>query len=1308
MRGRAGSSFEQARKQADRAGAEGQRLGSRVARGARAASLAADKTGRAMTLGISVPVTALGVAAVRTFANFERSIVSAGSKSGATAGQLDLMKKAALEVGNSTKFSATQAATAMDQLAAAGFNANDAIATLPAVTLAAQAANEDLGLTASVTAKAMNAFNIPVEKASHVADVFSQAANTTAIDMQGLKDALGQVGEVGPRFNQSLEDVVAVTGRLVDLGVPAASAGTAIRQALTSLSAPTDRAAGLMAQLGLKTRDANGQMLPLPDLLQNVQTALADGSPEVAKFSKLTKLSDDELKEWAKSHSMTTRSAMPLRTAMREGSGAVRDYALKTLFGVEGSKAFALAMSQGKPVTLDAVRDQQKLVDVTNGLAQTMGTDAARAFVAARTENGKFTASGVDAIRVVSALAKESDGTAKAIGAAFQRTTAQKIDNLKGSVETLAIVLVDRLAPGINDTTDKLTKFVTGLSDAAQGNPILTKLVLGFVGVAAAIGPALFVGAKFVGMISTVTSGVTATRKALDTGITYLQLYGEAATNSGKRVRGGLLSSLAGTASFLTGPWGIAIAIGATALLGWIDHQRQAKKESEAFTSTLTFQNGALDDNSRSLTANQLAKDGTLQAAVKAGISEKAFTDALINGGDARTQMAEQLRLISLRHTRTVNTGQSLITTTDATGKAADKAREQLLAMGGGLDKQKAAAEAAKNALGPAADAAGDLASNVGAAGSAADAASPPVQELADANAELSAAAGEVDRRMQSLNSEFTILKDGALDSSAASDSFKRKLLELSATVKGNSGRLDTNTKKGLDNRDAVRGMVEELNRKIGADFKAGLTTKNLGDKTKVASKAIRSGRKDILDAAEAAGLNRRDVKKMIDQMLLTPEELKTKVDAPGMTDVQKQIKELKKRIKELESRTVVVTAEMKLKADRALFKKLGIRVAGVNSAGGLVRADGGPVPSSADGGTIKGYGGPRQDNIAGIDRATKRQSVWVSAKEFIVNAVAARRNKKLLRDVNAGKNIPYEGKDADKLADGGHVRSLRDRPQRLRGRPSTSRSVRVDGDYTGTGAMPVGALAKLAQGQLTSYAAGALRREVKAALARKEAADAGLAGGAGPMGTKMSGGIIAIARKFNPSYIAAHRSPEGYPSYDIGSSGSKNAAIGGALRANHARLGLKYIIRQMQITSARSNWRWRRYTPITGAGDFRHVNHVHVSYAKGTHAARNAVSLLGENGPELYRTRAGSQVLTSKKTLDYLSRIEGMAVKAPKDLASTPRTSLGSDQAWPTFEAPTTINMPIYYPQANEIPTMAAQRQLVRAGRAVRRSNRG
>ena len=64
---------------------------------------------------------------------------------------------------------------------------------------------------------------------------------------------------------------------------------------------------------------------------------------------------------------------------------------------------------------------------------------------------------------------------------------------------------------------------------------------------------------------------------------------------------------------------------------------------------------------------------------------------------------------------------------------------------------------------------------------------------------------------------------------------------------------------------------------------------------------------------------------------------------------------------------------------------------------------DGGYIDGFASGGKIRGVGGPREDNIAGIDRATGMQTSWVSAKEFVVNAAATRDNLAQIEAINAG-----------------------------------------------------------------------------------------------------------------------------------------------------------------------------------------------------------------------------------------------------------------------------------------------------------------
>lgn len=472
-----------------------------------------DKTGKKMSLGITAPLTVMGAVATKTFVDFDTSITQAGLKAGATSEEMAAMRDMAVDLGAKTVFSAGEAATGFDELASAGFTAKEGMAALPGVMLAAQAANEDLGLTAAVVAQSINAFGLEAGDASKVADIMSQAANTTALDMQGLGEAMAHAGQLGSSSNQSMEDVVATIGRLVDMGVPAASAGAAVRGAVMGLQAPSDKAAGLLKYLGVETRNAAGEMLPLPDLMANLEKGFSKSGDAAGKNAKLLSLSGDALKAWAAENGMSEKAAKNLQGVASQGGQAFQDYAMKTMFGVEGMKAMSLAMSDGKPVMMDVASETEKMQALSDGLAKSLGKDGAKAFIDANTEGGKFAATGSDAVRALSALNTASEGTSAKFGEAFSKTLGARIDQFKGSLESLGIVLVTSVLPVFQDLVGRMTSFFEKIGEFAKANPQVTQFVIGLLAVLAAVGPLLIAMSKVVTavkIIGTLFSGTLA------------------------------------------------------------------------------------------------------------------------------------------------------------------------------------------------------------------------------------------------------------------------------------------------------------------------------------------------------------------------------------------------------------------------------------------------------------------------------------------------------------------------------------------------------------------------------------------------------------------------------------------------------------------------------------------------------------------------------------------------------------------------------------------------------------------------------
>jgi tape measure domain-containing protein len=494
---------------------------------------------------------------------------------------------------------------------------------------------------------------------------------------------------------------------------------------------------------------------------------------------------------------------------------------------------------------------------------------------------------------------------------------------------------------------------------------------------AAIIGLGIAFGAsKFSGPLQAVSQRLIRVATDVDT-------LGKNATRTRATV-GNLGLGLGKVASVLGGPWGIAIGLGVSALITMATKQSEADKATREFTKSLTFQNGALDENSRLTLAKQLADEGTLAAALKAGVSERNYTTALTEGGAARQGMIDELDRIAGAHSNARQSGRAFVGNTDEVSLAAMKAAAQLRTMGGSLDAQSTSATQAANATGPVATETDKVTTAVEKAGTASAGTTTMEHRLWQKHHDLAAAT-------QLLIDKFTILRDGALNVEQAEVAWQAALDGVSASAKANGKSLSTHTAKGRANRAAIVGMITALNDKVTADVHAGKSTQHV-------TKRMTDGEVAIRKAAKAAGFNKTQVDHMIASMVKTPKQVKTEITTPGMGKALDNVAALRKRIREAKDKHIAIVVEY-------------------HSTGRVSIGGGSKVVARADGGPITGIGGPRQDNIAGIDRRTGQQTAWVSNKEFVVNAPAYAKNRRAVEAINRGAVVDPQG-----LADGGTV----------------------------------------------------------------------------------------------------------------------------------------------------------------------------------------------------------------------------------------------------------------------------------------------
>jgi len=232
---------------------------------------AMQSTGSVATKAVTLPLVGIGAAAVKTSMDFGAQMSSVQAISGATGNEFNKLREQAIELGADTAFSATEAAEGQENLASAGFKTSEILEAMPGMLDLAAAGNVDIATASDIAGSSLRGFGLEASQATHVADVLAKAAADTNAGITDTGEAMKYIAPVANALGISFEDTTAAIGLLSNAGIKGSQAGTTLRSALTNLASPTDAAAQLMEQLGMNFFDAQGKMLPLGDVIQQLK-----------------------------------------------------------------------------------------------------------------------------------------------------------------------------------------------------------------------------------------------------------------------------------------------------------------------------------------------------------------------------------------------------------------------------------------------------------------------------------------------------------------------------------------------------------------------------------------------------------------------------------------------------------------------------------------------------------------------------------------------------------------------------------------------------------------------------------------------------------------------------------------------------------------------------------------------------------------------------------------------------------------------------------------------------------------------------
>ena len=226
-------------------------------------------------MGVTTVIGGVGVAAVKTAADFDSAMSQVAAVSGATGKDFDALRSKAREMGSKTKFSATEAAEAMNYMAMAGWKTEDMLGGIEGVMNLAAASGEDLATTSDIVTDALTAFGLSAKDSGHFADILAAASSNANTNVSMMGETFKYCAPIAGALGFSAEDTAEAIGLMANAGIKSSQAGTALRTIMNNLAGDVKISGKAIGDVTIATTNADGSMRDLSDILADCRTAFS-------------------------------------------------------------------------------------------------------------------------------------------------------------------------------------------------------------------------------------------------------------------------------------------------------------------------------------------------------------------------------------------------------------------------------------------------------------------------------------------------------------------------------------------------------------------------------------------------------------------------------------------------------------------------------------------------------------------------------------------------------------------------------------------------------------------------------------------------------------------------------------------------------------------------------------------------------------------------------------------------------------------------------------------------------------------------
>lgn len=418
--------------------------------------------GSMMTATVTLPILKAGKSLYELSTDFESAMAKVRSVTlGATTEQMDQLADAAINLSESSKFSATEAADALYYMGLAGWDAAEMMSALPNVLNLAAAGDMDLARASDIVTDYVTAFGLTADESTRLVDVMAKTMANSNTDIDQMGQAFSYVAPVAGALGYSVEDVSHALGLMANNGIKGSKAGTSLRMLMSRLAKPTQDTAAAMKYLGISLSDQEGNAYTFREILDQLRESLSDLPTPTEHFQ-------EELAE--------------LDSQLEEGSITEEDYsvALDELInrnweGVDVEKARLAATLAGTRALSGMLAIVNTTEEEYEGLYKIIG---------------------------------DSTGATKEIAEVMLDTTEGAMAKMKHQLENIGREFGDMLIPyiekGIYAVKD-IAKQFRNMSDSTKDTILKIALVVAAIGPLLAVGGTLLSG---VGKLTTAIGGI--------------------------------------------------------------------------------------------------------------------------------------------------------------------------------------------------------------------------------------------------------------------------------------------------------------------------------------------------------------------------------------------------------------------------------------------------------------------------------------------------------------------------------------------------------------------------------------------------------------------------------------------------------------------------------------------------------------------------------------------------------------------------------------------------------------------------------